>query len=92
MSCCKPPKKQRQKSDSLFHPKILTKFAMSVKNAIAFAVSTGCVMVDDEETKRRIAICNDCKHLDTANRCIKCGCFIVAKTALITESCPIDKW
>lgn len=45
--------------------------------------------------KKRREICKTCKYLRQRSlwdvglsRCGICGCFIKAKTALITESCP----
>lgn len=34
-----------------------------------------------------------CEHYDSKQkRCYKCGCFIMAKIKLATESCPEGRW
>ena len=47
----------------------------------------------------RIEQCRACPHsrsvlfgLRTTSRCDLCGCLIVCKTALASESCPASKW
>lgn len=43
--------------------------------------------------KKRMEICNECEHLMPIIRtCKKCGCFVDAKTKLMSSSCPINKW
>jgi len=49
-------------------------------------------MVEKEVAKERFDICKDCEHLNSMNRCKKCGCFMVAKTKFKKASCPIGKW
>ena len=45
-----------------------------------------------ETAEARLAICLQCPHLSPLNRCLKCGCFLKAKTRLRTEKCPVGKW
>jgi len=49
-----------------------------------------------EERLRRVAICNaPCPNKEPVERfarCLKCGCFIAAKTAMRGASCPDNKW
>jgi len=44
----------------------------------------------------RLKICADCEHIRLKNtmykRCHKCGCFLSAKSKLLNQKCPIDKW
>lgn len=47
----------------------------------------------EAEAKKRIALCVDCEHFKTSNKtCMKCGCFMVAKTRSPRSSCPVGKW
>lgn len=50
-------------------------------------------LASDDVQKDRINICNSCEFLFTPTRnCKKCGCFVDAKTKLLSENCPINKW
>ena len=40
---------------------------------------------------KRRAICDDCEFKMGLN-CLKCGCFIAAKTRVATVACPVGKW
>tara|TARA_B100001250_G_scaffold374407_1_gene361224 strand:+ start:19260 stop:19406 length:147 start_codon:yes stop_codon:yes gene_type:complete len=41
----------------------------------------------------RLQICNGCDELrQNIKVCKICGCFVVAKTAIPSARCPIDKW
>tara|TARA_B100001996_G_C18493036_1_gene528403 strand:- start:420 stop:605 length:186 start_codon:yes stop_codon:yes gene_type:complete len=41
----------------------------------------------------RLEICNSCDELrKSIKQCKICGCFVVAKTAMPSAKCPIDKW
>lgn len=50
----------------------------------------------------RAKICSDCKvptgdgrvvdGVDENNRCVKCRCYIPAKTRSVNSSCPLRKW
>lgn len=39
----------------------------------------------------RRGICHQCEHLQSG-RCDKCKCFILAKSRLLSQDCPLDKW
>lgn len=41
--------------------------------------------------KDRLKICKLCNQR-TGNICSNCGCFLLAKTELDEERCPIGKW
>lgn len=48
---------------------------------------------NNEMYERRIAICNECEHLNkTVMQCRKCGCFMAAKARWPDASCPLEKW
>ena len=44
-----------------------------------------------ELLNERLSICQTCKFF-TGQRCLKCGCFMSAKTKLKYAACPINKW
>jgi hypothetical protein len=49
--------------------------------------------VPEEVREERYAECQACPHfVHTTTTCMKCGCFMFAKTHLSTASCPIGKW
>ena len=35
---------------------------------------------------------NNTPELNVDDRCKKCGCFILAKTLILGEHCPLNKW
>lgn len=56
----------------------------------------------DKTIEQRRALCASCPELrgtrpadgsvGALNRCGKCGCFMLTKTALTTTVCPLRKW
>lgn len=41
----------------------------------------------------RINCCSSCKHLNKDKwMCNICGCYVVKKTQMDTEECPIKRW
>ncbi len=69
-------------------------------------VAVGADAAPDAVIAARRDICRRCDHatrsneprfaanrgLTTLSRCRKCGCFIVAKTKLAGERCPLGRW
>ena len=49
----------------------------------------GCV--DTRLQFKRLYVCATCEKLK-ARRCIVCGCYLIHKTKLKDEHCPLDKW
>lgn len=43
------------------------------------------------ESRRRMKICKRCEFNDH-NWCMKCGCFLPAKTKVESEKCHENKW
>ena len=43
-------------------------------------------------TKNKERLNTPTKGLTNKSMCIKCKCFIIAKTQLVTEKCPLDLW
>lgn len=50
-------------------------------------------IADEQLANSRLDICNSCEFLfQPTKNCKKCGCFVVAKTKLKQQKCPINKW
>lgn len=55
---------------------------------VAASIAAGKkIIVDKDVREKRLSACMACEHLD-GRRCLRCGCFIFAKTWLRTEECP----
>jgi molybdate-binding protein len=54
-------------------------------------VKSGCKISNDDEQKRRIAICDKCNRRRGAT-CGLCGCFIAIKVKGEVFECPEGKW
>ncbi|WP_425615754.1 hypothetical protein NA78x_005685 [Anatilimnocola sp. NA78] len=59
-------------------------------SAVQFAASGGQTVSRDVR-EQRLAMCQMCPEYD-GTRCVRCGCFIAAKTWMPHEKCPIGKW
>jgi hypothetical protein len=45
------------------------------------------------KNKTRYQICLECEHLNkTLKLCKICKCFVVLKTQIKNQSCPLKKW
>ena len=42
--------------------------------------------------EKRYNICLKCEHLANVRICKKCGCFVIGKTKLLNQKCPVNKW
>jgi hypothetical protein len=60
------------------------------------SVSTGTwagIKLSENDRNSRLDICNSCEFLfKPTNTCMKCGCFMQAKTYIPGAKCPLDKW
>lgn len=46
-----------------------------------------------EIAEERLKICQECEHYRPATtQCVKCACFMKAKTMWPTAKCPINRW
>lgn len=46
-----------------------------------------------ELSKQRLSICELCEFYNKeTSKCVKCGCFMKAKTLFPSAKCPIGKW
>ena len=52
----------------------------------------GYFKADNDIVLDRINLCKGCKFITPSFRCVKCGCFMKAKTLLAHAKCPIGKW
>ena len=48
-------------------------------------------LVSDEETVRRLAVCQSCEKLNQGT-CLACGCFVEIRAATQKGKCPYSKW
>ena len=49
--------------------------------------------VSNAEYIGRISVCNTCDSLDKDRlMCKECGCYIMKKSRMNTEECPLKKW
>lgn len=74
---------------------IFKNFLQAIWRILVQIKSNKPLIVDKSVLKYRQSICNKCpfqiKSL-TYTKCSICGCFIKAKTKLITEACPKNFW
>jgi hypothetical protein len=48
---------------------------------------------DESLASERYSICQVCPELiKLTKQCKKCGCFMAAKTKLLSATCPLSKW
>lgn len=69
----------------------------AVGRVASAALNGGEILVAPSVKVQRHDTCLACDHLERGNRimphrCSLCACFIGAKTALATESCPVGRW
>lgn len=62
--------------------------AYSASRDLGTWAASGFPLADKES---RLAICRLCEHFE-ANHCRLCSCYMPAKAALATASCPAGKW
>jgi hypothetical protein len=72
-------------------------FIAAAAKAAMGVLSTGKLVAAPDARAERMAICEACSNFLASDgvlgaRCIACGCFLKAKTALITQNCPEGKW
>ena len=55
--------------------------------------STQQIFVPDHIAEERLNICLSCEKLYKPTKsCKLCGCFMIAKTKLANQACPVKKW
>ena len=50
------------------------------------------VIVSSEVAHERFLVCSECEYFTKEERCLKCGCYMTAKTNFAASSCPLKKW
>jgi hypothetical protein len=67
--------------------------AKNLTKSVVEHVKTGAAEVTPEEKQARLDICNGCEFFNKENnRCKKCGCMMLVKSAWESASCPIGLW
>lgn len=65
----------------------------TVGQVLIGAITDKKLLVEDDELKSRLIICDPCENLDRDNSaCKKCGCRITYKARLKKAKCPIGRW
>jgi uncharacterized protein DUF6171 len=64
---------------------------VSFSASVARFAAGGFQVVSQEVREQRQAACRQCEHFSRGS-CLICGCFILPKTALPHEACPIARW
>ena len=72
-------------------------FIAAAAKAAMGVLSTGKLVAAPDVRSERMAVCEACPNFQASEgalgaRCSVCGCFLKAKTALITQRCPENKW
>lgn len=74
---------------------IFNNLHLAIKRVLKFLKMNKSIKADHTTIKNRRSICNSCRFIKKNpffSKCSICGCFTKAKTTLLTESCPKDKW
>lgn len=77
-------------AESVSYPSAWTMVQTFSTAAVQFAASGGQT-VSREVREQRLSICQMCPDYD-GTRCVRCGCFIAAKTWVPQQTCPAGKW
>lgn len=71
----------------------LARRAWNLAQSLTHFVSDGCTMVNEEQYRERLEICDTCEYrCKDLNRCQKCGCRLSLKARGRAFKCPVDKW
>ena len=83
---------QRRNDAEPEYPPLLVQAANYAASTIAH-VAAGMPKADDDEVRRRLAICEACESYDAAKkRCTACGCPVRRKSKRADSECPLHKW
>lgn len=66
--------------------------SMTALNAMRQALKSGEILAQQDVVLKRLAICNTPCEYKTGVRCLRCGCYITLKTAVLAATCPEGKW
>lgn len=70
---------------------VVNNAASATMRVVKQVVNGSTIFATSELTAFRRSICDGCEYKESL-RCKACGCFIEAKTKLVTESCPKGAW
>lgn len=68
-----------------------SEMAKTAARAATQFIGSGFKRVASEEREQRLSTCTLCSEF-FSGRCRKCGCYMVLKTWLPLQHCPIGKW
>ena len=72
-------------------------FIAAAAKAARGVLATGKLVAAPDVVAERMAVCEACPNFLASDsplgpKCSRCGCFLKAKTVLITQHCPEGKW
>jgi hypothetical protein len=71
----------------------LVEKAINFSKAVVKHVYNGAKNCTDEESNRRISLCETCDRFNKSDRtCFECGCFLDLKVKWESSQCPLGKW
>jgi len=66
---------------------------ITVTKAVVEHLSSELPILNDEQRKERVDICQGCEfYHPLTTHCKQCGCMMAMKTRLPLAKCPINKW
>lgn len=75
--------------------KLISNLTGTIIRSIKLLINGKQLKVSKEVAQARLSICMNCEYF-SANRfrCVECGCFLLKKTKMSSEECPLDppKW
>ena len=84
-----PPTKIRELSENKIPPKTKNKLMTGAKGLFKSILGIG--LATQEVITARQIICDSCEFKEES-KCGKCGCWLVHKTRIAEESCPMGYW
>lgn len=70
----------------------ITNLATAGRDIVLGFLKSGKIKASSQMHKDRMEVCLACDKLTDDFRCSQCGCFIKAKSQLLTQDCPLRKW
>lgn len=73
------------------NPPSVPQMAKNLAKEVATWLKNGAPISSQIVIEERMTLCRACEFFKN-ERCMKCGCWMNAKTHLETAKCPIGKW
>jgi Family of unknown function (DUF6171) len=70
----------------------IANLAIAGRDTVLEFLKSGKVKASSQMHKDRMEICLACDKLTDDFRCSQCGCYIRAKSQLLSQDCPLRKW